>query len=161
MRLPGARSHGPVDLSHVVAGAIRTELRQLCPVALQGRAVVAREYAVKVVGATRDPASVGQQEVADYVTYGASPRAAINMILAAKALAFVRGRDYALPEDVRALALDVLRHRLVLSYEALADNVTPDAIINRILAAVPLPEVPLHEHRSRPDDAVSRLRHDA
>ena len=65
----------------------------------------------------------------------------------------MRGRDYALPEDVRDLALDVLRHRIVLSYEALADNVSADDVLTRVLAAIPLPEVPLHERRPRPDDA--------
>jgi MoxR-like ATPase len=118
------------------------------------------EYAVRVVTATRDPATVGQSQVASYIAYGASPRASINMILAAKALAFVRGRDYCLPQDVRDLALDVLRHRIVLSYEALADNVSPDQILGSILAAVPLPEVPLHERRIRPP-TYTRVRSDA
>jgi len=75
------------------------------------------------------------------VTFGASPRASINMVLGAKALAFLRGRDYALPADVRELARDVLRHRVVLSYEALADDVSPDDVLGPLLAAVPLPEV--------------------
>ena len=83
--------------------------------------------------------------LAPYITHGASPRASIGLILTAKALAFVRGRSYALPQDVRDLALDVLRHRLVLSYEALADGVQPDDLLAQILTAVPLPEVPLHE----------------
>ncbi|MEM7117491.1 MAG: MoxR family ATPase [Chloroflexota bacterium] len=103
------------------------------------------EYAVKLVGATRRPADVGKGHLASYLTYGASPRASINLILAAKAFAFLRGRDYALPQDVRDLALDVIRHRLVLSYEALADNVQPDDVLNELLTAVPLPEVPLRE----------------
>jgi len=119
------------------------------------------EYAVKVVGATRESASVGLSDLASYVAYGASPRASINMILAAKALAFVRGRDYALPQDVRDLMLDVLRHRIVLSYEALADNVSADDVLAGVLAAIPLPEVPLHERRARSDNAVHRLSHDA
>ena len=75
-----------------------------------------------------------------YVLYGVSPRAAINLVLAAKALAHLRGRDYALPEDLRELARDVMRHRLVLSYEALADGVDPDAILGQVLARVPAPE---------------------
>jgi MoxR-like ATPase len=107
------------------------------------------EYAVMLVTATRNPQLVGQRELASYLTFGASPRASINLILAAKALAYVRGRTYALPQDVRDLALDVIRHRLVLSYEALADNVSGDDLLKRILGAVPLPEVPLHE-RIRP-----------
>jgi MoxR-like ATPase len=110
------------------------------------------QYAVRAAGATRDPAAVGLRDHARYVAFGASPRASINMILAAKALAFVRGRDYALPQDVRDLALDVLRHRLVLTYEALADGVSADDIVNAVLAAIPLPEVPLRE-RARIDGA--------
>ena len=107
------------------------------------------EYAVRVTGATRDPGSVGLKDLGRYITFGASPRASINMILAGKALASLRGRDYALPNDVRDLALDVLRHRVALSYEALAENVTSDDIVKRILGAVRLPEVPLHEHRAK------------
>jgi MoxR-like ATPase len=105
------------------------------------------EYAVKLVSATRDPHSVGQGEIAPYLMFGASPRASINLILAGRALAFVRGRSYALPQDIRDLALDVIRHRLVLSYEALADNVQPDALLNRLLQTIPVPEVPLHDRR--------------
>jgi MoxR-like ATPase len=108
------------------------------------------DYAVKVVSATRSPAAVGRTDLAGYISYGASPRASINMILAAKALAFVRGRYYALPQDVRDLALDVLRHRIVLSYEALADAVSADQILAAILGAVPLPDVPLHDRRPKP-----------
>lgn len=103
------------------------------------------EYAVKLVNATRKPQLVGRAELSPFLLYGASPRASINLILAGRALAFVRGRNYALPQDIRDLALAVIRHRLVLSYEALADNVTPDDILSGILNAVPLPEVPLHE----------------
>jgi len=114
------------------------------------------DYAVKVVGATRDPASVGLRDLAGYVTYGASPRASINMILSAKALAFLRGRTYALPQDVTDLALDVLRHRVVLSYEALADNVSADNILTRVLAAVSVPVVPLRESPVPYDDTIFR-----
>ncbi len=104
------------------------------------------EYAVNLSIATRDPASVGVGEMSRYITFGASPRASINMILAAKALAVLRGRDYCIPDDVRGLALDVLRHRVVLSYEALADNVTADTVINRLMSAVRVPQV---SHRER------------
>ncbi len=114
------------------------------------------DYAVRVVNATRRPATVGLGELGAYIMYGASPRASINMILSAKALAFLRGRDYALPQDVRDLCLDVLRHRVVLSYEALADNVSADGLLTRVLAAVPLPEVPLREPRVQFDDAIFR-----
>ena len=107
------------------------------------------EYAVAVAGGTRDLASVGLKEMATYVTYGASPRASINMILAAQALATVRGRDYVLPPDVLALAPDVMRHRLVLSYEALGDEVTADDIVRSVLKAVPLPDVAPREVAER------------
>ncbi|MDX1613753.1 MAG: AAA family ATPase [Candidatus Promineifilaceae bacterium] len=109
------------------------------------------EYAVKVVTATRDPRSVGLDELAAYIMYGASPRASINLILGGRTLAFVRGRAYALPEDVRDIGAEVIRHRLVVSYEALADNVDADELLNHILEAVPLPEVPLHERRQAAD----------
>ncbi|MFC1464093.1 MAG: AAA family ATPase [Candidatus Brachytrichaceae bacterium NZ_4S206] len=104
------------------------------------------EYAIRVVNATRQPKDVGLKELERYIMFGASPRASINLILTAKALAFVRGRTYALPDDVVDMALDVLRHRVVLSYEALSDNVTSDELIKRILDRIPIPVVPLHEH---------------
>ena len=104
------------------------------------------EYAVRMVTATRQPKDIGAKELERYITFGASPRASINLILAGRALAFVRGRSYALPQDVLDVALDVMRHRLVLSYEALSDSVTGDDILNKILSRIPIPEVPLHEH---------------
>ncbi len=103
------------------------------------------EYAVKLSNATRDLASVGLGDMAPYVTYGASPRASINLILGGRALALVRGREYALPQDLQEIAHDVLRHRLVLSYQALGDGISPDAVIDRVLAAVPVPELALRE----------------
>jgi MoxR-like ATPase len=103
------------------------------------------EYAVQMVTATRKPQEIGLGELSHYIMFGASPRASINLILTARALAYVRGRDYALPYDVGDMALDVLRHRLVLSYEALSDNVSADDVLNRILERIPVPEVPLHE----------------
>jgi MoxR-like ATPase len=111
------------------------------------------EYAVKMVSATRQPKELGLQELAHYISFGASPRASINLILAARALAFVRGRAYALPQDVRDLALDVMRHRVVLSYEALSDNVSSDDLLKQILERVQMPEVPLHEYAKRRADA--------
>jgi MoxR-like ATPase len=104
------------------------------------------EYSVKVVNATRRPQEIGLKDLQRYIMYGASPRASINLILTARALAFVRGRDYVLPQDVLDMALDVIRHRLVLTYEALSDNMSPDDLLNRILDRIPLPVVPLHEH---------------
>ncbi len=104
------------------------------------------EYAVKVVTATRSPKTVGLAELEHYITFGASPRASINLILTAKALAFVRGRGYVLPQDVVDMALDVIRHRLVLSYEALSDEISSDEILTKILDRIPIPVVPLNEH---------------
>src|ERR671931_2520706 len=104
------------------------------------------QYAIQIVGATRAPQEVGLKELQPYIMFGASPRASINLIRTARALAFVRGRTYALPQDVLDMVLDVLRHRLVLSYEALSDNVTSDDLVNKILERIPVPVVPLHEH---------------
>jgi len=104
------------------------------------------EYAVRMVTATRNPKEVGLPELQRYIMFGASPRASINLILTGRALAFVRGRNYVLPQDVLDMALDVMRHRVVLSYEALSDNVSSDEILNKILDRIPLPVVPLHEH---------------
>ena len=98
------------------------------------------EYSVRLATATRRPADVGLGDLARYVSYGASPRASINLVLAARALAYIRGRDYVLPNELTELALDVLRHRLVLSYEALSDDVTADDVLNQILARLPVPE---------------------
>jgi MoxR-like ATPase len=101
------------------------------------------DYAVRLVAATRSPGGVGQGELERYVTYGASPRATIALVLGGRALAFLRGRDYVLPADIDEIALDVLRHRIVLSYEALADDLDSDTILTRVLRAVPMPEVVL------------------
>jgi MoxR-like ATPase len=113
------------------------------------------EYAVRLVSATRDPKAAGLETIAPYVLYGASPRAAINLILGARARAFLRGRAYALPQDVEDLALDVMRHRLVLSYEALADGVTPDDLLHQVLLTVSHPEVPLDDRTGPLDDAAA------
>jgi MoxR-like ATPase len=104
------------------------------------------EYSVRIVTATRNPKEVGLQEIEHYIMFGASPRASINLILTARALAFVRGRNYALPQDVLDMALDVIRHRMVLSYEALSDNVSADDLLKQIFDRIPIPVVPLREH---------------
>ena len=101
------------------------------------------QYAVKLVSATRRPDKYGISEAARYITYGASPRATIGMIEGGKALALLRGRRYVLPEDITDLVPDVLRHRVVLSYEALAEGVTAEALIERILKKVSPPDKPL------------------
>ena len=112
------------------------------------------DYAVKLTNATRDLSAVGLGDLSRFVTFGASPRASINLILAGRALALVRGREYALPQDLRDIAPDVLRHRFVLSYQALADGVGADDVIDRILTVVPAPELALRERMVRGGAAV-------
>ncbi len=104
------------------------------------------QYAVRLVAATRNPDRFGVRDVAKYVTYGASPRATIHLIEGARALAYLRGRTYVVPEDLTDLVPDVLRHRLVLSYEALADGLTPDQIVLRVMKHIRAPEKPLETH---------------
>ncbi len=99
------------------------------------------DYAVRLVFATREPTKYGVPDVAPLIQYGASPRASLGIVRAARALALMRGRDYALPQDLADIAPDILRHRLVLSYDALADDIPADAIVDRVLQAVPLPTV--------------------
>jgi MoxR-like ATPase len=107
---------------------------------------VLMEYAVRIAYATRKPKEYGLDELAKYITYGASPRASINLILTARALALLRGRTYVLTQDVVDMVPDVLRHRLVLSYEALSDGVTPDQVVGRVLERVSRPAQPLGRH---------------
>jgi MoxR-like ATPase len=100
-------------------------------------------YAVDIATATREPAAHGLEDLAPYISYGASPRGPISLVQGARALALLRGREYALVEDLHALAKDALRHRLVLSYQALAEEVSSDAILDQVLAAVPAPQLDL------------------
>ncbi|MFN8496963.1 MAG: MoxR family ATPase [Anaerolineae bacterium] len=102
-------------------------------------------YAATLVNATRKLGEAGLPQFASAVAYGASPRASINMILGARALAYIRGREYALPQDVSAIAADVLRHRLVMSYEGIASGVTPDDVIHALMARFPAPRIDLGE----------------
>jgi MoxR-like ATPase len=104
------------------------------------------EYAVRLATATREPDRFGIKDISQYILYGTSPRASINLIVTGRALAYVRGRNYALLEDVMDMALDVMRHRLVLSYEAMSDNITSDELIRRVLDRVPIPAQPLKSH---------------
>jgi MoxR-like ATPase len=144
-----SEEHAIVDRALRPAERIREMLTPADLITMQARvrdiyvdpAVV--EYAVRLVTATRHTFAAGLADMKRYVSYGASPRASIALVTGARALAFLQGRDYALPEDVSELALDVLRHRMVLSYEALADDVTPDVIITKVLDAVGAPDVVL------------------
>lgn len=103
-------------------------------------------FAVRLVLATREPTRFGLPDLAQRITFGASPRATIGLIEGARALALLRGRTYALPQDVVDLVPDVLRHRLVLSYEAMSEGLTPEHVIQQILQAVPAPDTPLETH---------------
>ena len=105
------------------------------------------EYAVSLVAATREPGAFGLAPVAPYVDFGASPRGSLNLVHGARALALIRGRNYALPQDVQELARDVLRHRIVLSYQALAEEVTPDQVLDAVLGAVPVPHIDLSDEQ--------------
>jgi MoxR-like ATPase len=107
---------------------------------------VLMEYVVRLVTATRSPKEYGVPDIAKYITYGASPRASINIVLTARALAFMRGRSYVLAQDLTDVAVDVLRHRIVLSYEALSDDVTSDALIAKVMERIPVPTAPMQGH---------------
>jgi len=101
------------------------------------------QYAVRLSAATREPERCGLPELAKYISFGASPRASIHLIEAGRALGLLRGRSYALPEDLVDLVPEVFRHRLVLTYEAMAEGITADELIGRILAWIPAPAKPL------------------
>ncbi len=98
-----------------------------------------RQYVLALVQATRDPASIHQKDLAPLIAFGASPRASIYLGLGARAMAFLNGRGYVTPQDVKDVALDVLRHRVLLTYEAEAEQTTSEEVIQRILGAVPVP----------------------
>jgi MoxR-like ATPase len=136
------RVTGPATAVAAVASMSQlAELQQECRKVYVDPSLM--QYAVKLVSATRRPERYDLTDIAKYLTYGASPRATIGLIECARALAFMRGRGYALPEDMTGLVADVFRHRLVLSYEALADGLTPDAIVQRVMKKIPVPDKPL------------------
>ena len=131
----------PTAVAAVASMAQLAQLQQRCRAVFVDPALVS--WVVRLVGATRDPGRAGLKDLARHVAYGASPRASINLVEAGRALAFLRGRDYVLPEDLADLAPDVLRHRLVLSYEALGEGVTPEQLIGRLLTQLAPPARPL------------------
>jgi MoxR-like ATPase len=106
------------------------------------------KYAVTLAASTRDPAQHGLPELAKFLSFGVSPRGPINLIEGGRALAFLRGRSYVVPQDVIDLVPDVFRHRLVLTYEALAEAITADELVHRFLRKIPAPEKPLESHVS-------------
>nr|MDT0663025.1 MoxR family ATPase [Micromonospora sp. DSM 115978] len=113
------------------------------------------EYVVRLVLATRDPVRFGLPEVAPLLSYGASPRATLGLVAAARAQALLRGRDYVLPDDVRELAGDVLAHRLVLSFDAVADGVVAESVVRRLVEAVPPPRIADQREAGHPVPVVA------
>jgi len=136
----------PVAVQPVVSMAQLAELQQQCRQLYVDPSLI--QYAVRLVGATRRPAQHGLPELARLLSFGASPRASIALVEAGRALACLRGRSYVLPEDLADLAPDCLRHRLVLSYEALAEGLSADALVQQVMARIPLPERPLQHPAS-------------
>jgi MoxR-like ATPase len=131
--------HPQAEVLPILTAEALAELQTLTRDVYVDRTTV--DYAVALTAATRNPAAVGHPQVAPYISYGASPRGSINLIHAARALAVIRGRRYVLPSDVTELAPDVLRHRIVPSFTALAEQVSADMILERLVAAVPVPHL--------------------
>ncbi|MDG4779614.1 MoxR family ATPase [Micromonospora sp. WMMD961] len=113
------------------------------------------EYVVRLILATRDPGRFGLPEIAPLLAYGASPRATLGLVAAARAHALLRGREYVLPEDIRELAVDVLAHRLVLSFDAVADGVSAESVVRRLVEAVPPPRLANGHPQQAPDLAAA------
>jgi len=134
----------PVTVSAVATTEQLAELQRQCRDGYVDPSLM--QYAVRLVSATREPERHGIKDLSRYITFGASPRATIHLIEGARALAFLRGRDYVLPEDVSDLVPDVLRHRLVLSYEALAEGRSADDIVRTVMRHVAAPDKPLQSH---------------
>ncbi len=137
-----ARSlEAPPELERVLTLEDLKELQRQAAAVYVDPALIS--WAVDIATATRKPADRGIDGLSDYVAFGASPRGPISLVAAARALALIRGRDYVVPGDMDALVRDAFRHRLVLSYRALAEEVSPDSLLDRVLAAVPLPQIDL------------------
>jgi MoxR-like ATPase len=136
----------PVQVQAVATTEQLAALQAQCRAVYVDPALI--HYAVKLVSATRRPDKHGIKDLAHLITYGASPRATIGLVEGARALAMLRGRTYAVPEDMSDLAPDVLRHRIVLSYEGLSEGLDGDALVARIMAAIRPPARPL-EHEKK------------
>jgi MoxR-like ATPase len=129
----------PPHAEQVIAADALFEVQRLVEQVFVHNAVL--DYAVQLVHATRVPNEYGLPHVAARVAYGASPRASLGLIAAGRALALLRGRDYVLPQDVVAIAPEVLRHRIVLSYEALAEGIDADRVVDEVLRTIPVPQI--------------------
>jgi MoxR-like ATPase len=131
----------PPDLQQMLALDELKELQRQAAEVYVDPALIS--WSVDVATATRKPGERGLDDVKEYVSFGASPRGPISLVAAARALALIRGRDYVVPADMEALVRDAFRHRLVLSYRALAEEVAPDSLLDQVLAVVPLPQIDL------------------
>jgi MoxR-like ATPase len=129
----------PPVASEVVSAAALVDLQHTTDRSYVDHAII--DYAVRLVMATRAPGEHGMEDLGAYLSFGASPRASLGLVAAGRALALIRGRNYVLPNDISDIAPEVLRHRLVLSYEALADGIEADEIVGRVVATVPAPKV--------------------
>jgi MoxR-like ATPase len=136
----------PPVLEQVLSLEDLTELQRLAAEVYVDPALIS--WAVEVASVTRRPRERGLDSIADYISFGASPRGPISLIASARALALIHGRDYVVPADLHALVADAFRHRLVLSYRALAEEVAPDSILETVVAAVPLPQIDLGRRAS-------------
>jgi len=136
----------PADVATVASTDQLAALQRQCRTGYVDPSLI--QYAVRLVSATRQPDRYGVADFGKYVTFGASPRASIHLIEGARALAFLRGRDYVVAADVDSLAKDALRHRLVLSYQALAEQVDADKILDAVLEKVTAPELEVARRES-------------
>jgi MoxR-like ATPase len=134
----------PAEPAAVITTDQVLELRRACEAVFVDPLLM--QHAVRLAAATREPERYGVADVARYVTYGASPRASINLVISARALAFVRGRSYVIPQDLTDLVHDVMRHRIIPSFEAMSDGVTTDDILSKVMQAVPAPAQVLQGH---------------
>jgi MoxR-like ATPase len=143
MEVVGRSLADPVDVNEVMTAKEVVSFQRAVGEIFVDRPV--SEYAVALTMATRNPGAFGRGDLMEYISFGASPRGSINLVHAARALAVARGRRYVLPSDIEELARDVLRHRIVPSFTALAEEVTADMILDRLIPAVPAPQVTREE----------------
>ncbi|MFD9949056.1 AAA family ATPase [Nonomuraea sp. NPDC059023] len=156
VRVPHPSAHEELEILHRMSVAPPVPERILEPdtlMALQEQAEqvsvhqLVADYVVRLVMTTRSPAEYGLPDLAEMIEIGVSPRATLGLVSAGRALALLRGRDYLLPDDVRDVAVDVMAHRLMLTFDALADGVDPEQVVRQILHAVPPPLVVWNQNR--------------
>jgi MoxR-like ATPase len=133
----GAEAHDPLRVNQVATTAQILEARKIVGQVYIDEKI--KDYIVSIVHATREPKAFGLPNLSDFIEYGASPRASIYLNLAARAHAFLRHRGYVTPEDIKAVGIDVLRHRVILTYEAEAEEMTSEQVIRKIFEHVEVP----------------------